>query len=95
LVSLEHTGPDGKIDKPDCSGQFLFTVEGHAAVQVMYRNAAQSGSTQYAQADTRRRLAGKPSTSRRTRSRFTSMVRSCARWSGRTCPARTRSREIS
>ena len=49
LVSLEHTGPDGKIDKPDCSGQFVFTADGHAAVQVMYRNAAQSGSTQYAQ----------------------------------------------
>ena len=49
LVSLEHAGPDGKIDKPDCSGQFVFTADGHAAVQVMYRNAAQSGSTQYAQ----------------------------------------------
>ena len=49
LVSLEHTGPDGKVDKADCSGQFVFTADGHAAVQVMYRNTAQAESTQYAQ----------------------------------------------
>jgi hypothetical protein len=48
LVSLEHTGPDGKVDKADCSGQFVFTADGHAAVQVMYRNTA-AESTQYAQ----------------------------------------------
>ena len=33
LVSLEHTGPDGKIDKPNCSGQFVFTADGHAAAR--------------------------------------------------------------
>src|SRR5262245_12307952 len=49
LVSLEHTGPDGKVDRADCSGQFMFTADGHAAVQVMYRNTAQAESTQYAQ----------------------------------------------
>jgi hypothetical protein len=51
LVSLEQTGPDGKIEKPDCAGQFIFTADGHAAVQVMYRNpgAGQTESTQYAQ----------------------------------------------
>ena len=49
LVTLEHTGPDGKVDTADCSGQFVFTADGHAAVQVMYRNTAQAESTQYAQ----------------------------------------------
>jgi hypothetical protein len=48
LVSLEHTGPDGKVEKSDCSGQFVFTADGHAAVQVMYRNTA-AQSTQYAE----------------------------------------------
>jgi hypothetical protein len=48
LVSLEHTGPDGKVERPDCTGQFVFTGDGHAAVQVMYRNT-QASSTQYAQ----------------------------------------------
>jgi hypothetical protein len=49
LVALEHIGPDGKVDKADCSGQFMFTADGHAAVQVMYRNSGQAESTQYAQ----------------------------------------------
>ena len=51
LVSLEHAGPDGKLEKPDCAGQFVFTADGHAAVQVMYRDprAGQAASTQYAQ----------------------------------------------
>jgi hypothetical protein len=49
LVSLEHTGPDGKVDKADCSGQFVFTADGYAAVQVMYLNTGQAESTQYAQ----------------------------------------------
>lgn len=48
LVSLEHSGPGGKVDKADCIGQFVFTADGHAAVQVMYRNP-QASSTQYAQ----------------------------------------------
>ncbi|HET8825111.1 MAG TPA: lipocalin-like domain-containing protein [Terriglobales bacterium] len=39
LVSLEEPGPDGKVHKPDCTGQFLFTNDGRASVQVMYRNA--------------------------------------------------------
>jgi hypothetical protein len=49
LVSLEHTGPDGNVEKADCIGQFVFTADGHAAVQVMYRSAGQAESTQYAQ----------------------------------------------
>jgi hypothetical protein len=48
LVSLEHTGPDGKVEKADCTGQFVFTADGHAAVQVMYRTPA-APSTAYAQ----------------------------------------------
>lgn len=48
LVPLEHAGPDGKAEKPDCVGQFVFTADGGAAVQVMYRNAG--AGDQYAQA---------------------------------------------
>ena len=47
LVSLERTGPAGVVEKPDCTGQFLFTADGRAAVQVMYRNAG--AGDQYAQ----------------------------------------------
>ena len=38
LVSLEAPGPDGKIHKADSTGLFVFTRDGHASVQVMYRN---------------------------------------------------------
>ena len=47
LVSLEEPGPDGQLHKADCAGMFVFTSEGKASVQVMYRNA-QTGSA-YAQ----------------------------------------------
>ena len=49
LVSLEHPGPDGSVEQADCIGQFIFTADGHAAVQVMYRKAGQAEATQYAQ----------------------------------------------
>jgi len=51
LVSLEHAGGGGSLEKADCAGQFVFTADGHAAVQVMYRNPSvkDTGSTQYAQ----------------------------------------------
>ena len=51
LVSLEHAGRNGGLEKADCIGQFVFTADGHVAVQVMYRNAGNtdSRSTQYAQ----------------------------------------------
>ena len=39
LVSLEEPGADGQVHKVDCSGMFVFTSDGNAAVQVMYRNA--------------------------------------------------------
>ena len=47
LVSLEEPDAGGLLRKADCDGQFVFTSDGKAAVQVMYRDA-QSGSA-YAQ----------------------------------------------
>jgi Lipocalin-like domain len=47
LVSLEEPSADGQVHKADCAGMFVFTREGRASVQVMYRNA-QTGNT-YAQ----------------------------------------------
>ena len=47
LVSLEDSSADGQIHKAECVGMFVFTSDGKASVQVMYRNA-QTGST-YAQ----------------------------------------------
>jgi hypothetical protein len=50
LVSLEEGDGAGNVRKADCTGQFLFTSDGHAAVQVMYRDAGgNTGSPQYAQ----------------------------------------------
>ncbi len=37
LVWLEEPGADGRVHKADCTGMFVFTREGRAAVQVMYR----------------------------------------------------------
>jgi hypothetical protein len=37
LVSLEAPGPDGKTQKADSTGLFVFTRDGHASVQVMER----------------------------------------------------------
>ena len=47
LISLEEPGADGQLHKADCAGQFVFTNDGTASVQVMYRSA-QTGSA-YAQ----------------------------------------------
>lgn len=47
LVSLDQPGTDGQIHKLDCVGQFVFTGDGRASVQVMYQDA-QAGSA-YAQ----------------------------------------------
>ena len=38
LASLERPGADGKVQRIDCCGMFVFTPDGHAAVQVMERN---------------------------------------------------------
>ena len=47
LVTLEEPGAGGQLHKSDCAGQFVFTNDGKASVQVMYRNT-QTGSA-YAQ----------------------------------------------
>lgn len=39
LVWLEEAGADGNVHKADCTGLFVFTRDGHASVQVMYRHA--------------------------------------------------------
>jgi len=39
LVSLEEPSADGQLHKADCAGMFVFTRDGKASVQVMYRNA--------------------------------------------------------
>src|SRR5262245_4685825 len=39
LVSLEEPSAGGQLHKADCAGMFVFTRDGRASVQVMYRNA--------------------------------------------------------
>jgi hypothetical protein len=39
LVSLEEASADGLLHKADCAGMFVFSLEGRASVQVIYRNA--------------------------------------------------------
>lgn len=49
LVSLEEPSADGQVHQADCTGMFVFTHDGKASVQVMYRTSptgnayAQSG----------------------------------------------------
>src|SRR5262249_7817578 len=51
LVWLEEPGPDGNVHRADCTGMFVFTRDGRASVQVMYRSpqAGGGGPVQYAQ----------------------------------------------
>jgi hypothetical protein len=52
LVWLEEPGPDGNVHRADSSGMFVFTRDGHASVQVMYRNpqaGTAAGPVPYAQ----------------------------------------------
>ena len=39
LVSLLEPSADGQLHKAECAGMFVFTRDGKASVQVMYRNA--------------------------------------------------------
>ncbi len=51
LLWLEEPGPDGKLHRADCTGMFVFTREGRAAVQVAYHTplaAPADGPVQYA-----------------------------------------------
>jgi hypothetical protein len=51
LAWLEEPGPDGKVHRADCTGLFVFTRDGYASVQVMYRSptGGDAGPVQYAQ----------------------------------------------
>jgi len=39
LVTLEEPSADGQPHKADCAGMFVFSGDGRASVQVMYRNS--------------------------------------------------------
>jgi len=43
LVSLQEPSADGQVHEADCTGLLVFTQDGKASVQVMYRTA-QTGS---------------------------------------------------
>ncbi len=52
LVWLEEPAAGGKVQRADCTGMFVFTREGRASVQVMYRSpqpGTPGGPVQYAQ----------------------------------------------
>ena len=51
LAWLEEPGADGTVHRADCTGLFVFTRDGYASVQVMYRNpgGGDAGPVQYAQ----------------------------------------------
>src|SRR5690242_17330006 len=49
LVSLEEADANGKVHKAECSGIFIFSADGKASVQVMYRSP-KADSSDYAQA---------------------------------------------
>jgi len=52
LVTLEEPLPDGTMRPVDATGQFVFTTDGHASVQVMMREPETGGSAgpvQYSQ----------------------------------------------
>jgi Lipocalin-like domain len=76
LVSLEESSTDGQLHKADCAGMFVFTRDGRASVQVMYRNA--DTPVLMRRADTRLPTAATTSTTIRL-SRFTSTAPSCER----------------
>ena len=51
LAWLEEPGADGTVHRADFTGQVVFTRDGYASVQVMYRNpgGGDAGPVQYAQ----------------------------------------------
>lgn len=81
LNSLEESSADGQVHKADCDGMFLFTRDGKASVQVMYRNA-QTGSA-YAQGGYEASYGSSASTTLPL-SRFTSTAHSYERSSAKT-----------
>jgi Lipocalin-like domain len=52
LAWLEEEGADGKIRRADCTGQLVYTRDGHMAIQVVFKNppaATNLAPVQYAQ----------------------------------------------
>jgi hypothetical protein len=51
LVALEETGADGTVRRADATGMFVFSRDGRASVQVMYRSGVDEagGPVRYAQ----------------------------------------------
>ena len=49
LVALDEPLPNGRTHRCDCSGMFVFTSDGHAAVQVMSRNPRGAAGSGYSQ----------------------------------------------
>jgi lipocalin-like protein len=47
LVALDEQQPDGQMHHCDCTGMFVFTSDGHAAVQVMSRDAQGAAGSGY------------------------------------------------
>ena len=71
LVPLEEPSADGQLHKADCAGMFVFSGDGRASVQVMYRNAETASA--YAQGGYEARTAATTSTTVPL-SHFTSMA---------------------
>ncbi len=49
LVDLQEPQANGEIHHCDCTGQFVFTADGHAAVQVMSRDPQGAAGSGYSQ----------------------------------------------
>ena len=49
LIALEQRGASGKTSRCDCTGMFVFTRDGHAAVQVMDRTPTAGAASGYSQ----------------------------------------------
>ena len=49
LIALEQRDANGKTSRCDCTGMFVFTRGGHAAVQVMDRDPGASAASGYSQ----------------------------------------------
>jgi hypothetical protein len=50
LVALDEQQPNGQMHRCDCTGMFVFTPDGHAAVQVMSRDPHAGAGSGYSQA---------------------------------------------
>ena len=82
LVELDQSGPDGKLNRIDSSGLFVFTRDGHLSVQVMDREPRRQQQrpalSNTRRADTRLPMEATLSMSERTPLLFTLKARWCA-----------------